>query len=88
MKYLETAFTQLQLAIKLMHAAEQGVIPVEDIDIPLTVADGRSVIVLPDRALASQEDLIIACQNSVSITFGAAAITLNPLSRRSRDSSS
>ncbi len=77
MKYLETAFTQLQFAIKLMHAAERGAITIDDVDTPLTIADGRSIIVLPDHVLASPDDLILACQNNVSIAFGAAAITLN-----------
>jgi hypothetical protein len=50
---------------------------VEDVDTPLRVVDGRSILVLPDRVLDSQDDLILACQNNVSIAFGAAAITLN-----------
>lgn len=77
MKYLETAFGQLGFAIKLMAAAELGTLKVEDIDNPMVVRDGRSVFVLPDRVLSSQDELILACQNNVSISFGAAAITLN-----------
>jgi len=77
MKYLGTAFEQLQFAIKLMTAAELGHLKVEEIDTPNVIQDGRSVLVLPDRVLNSQDDLILACQNNVTINFGAAAITLN-----------
>lgn len=77
MKYLGTAFEQLGFAIKLMTAAERGLVRVEEIDTPTVIQEGRSVLVLPDRILNSQDDLILACQNNVTITFGAAAITLN-----------
>jgi hypothetical protein len=77
MKYLPTAFAQLGFAIKLMQAAEDGALKVEEIDRPLTVADGESILVLPDRVLTSQDELINVCQNNVGISFGAAAITLN-----------
>lgn len=77
MKYVDTAFKQLELAIKLMVSAETGALQVEDVDTPVTIEDGPSVLVLPDRVLLSQGDLIHACQNNVSIAFGAAAITLN-----------
>lgn len=77
MKYLDTAFLQLQFAIKLMVSAESGALKVEDLDRPLTIADGKSVMVLPDRVFSTQDDLVNACQNNVTIAFGAAAITLN-----------
>jgi len=77
MRYIDTAFGQLGFAIKLMQAAEDGVLDVEAIDRPLTVDDGQSVLVLPDRVLANADELIIACQNLVTIAYGAAAITLN-----------
>ena len=77
MRYIDTAFGQLAFAIKLMHAAEDGVIDVETIDRPLTICEGASVLVLRDRVLASADELVLTCQNLVTITFGAAAITLN-----------
>lgn len=77
MNYVDTAFTQLQFAIKLMHASECGSITLADIDVPLTIADGASIIVLRDQVFASTDDLINACQNAVSMAFGAAAIALN-----------
>ena len=77
MNYLDTAFAQLEFAIKLMHAAEQGKLKREEIDLPLTIAEGKSVLVLNDRTIETDSDFINAFQNSVSIAFGAAAITLN-----------
>lgn len=77
MKHVETAFTQLQFAIKVMHAAECGSITLHNIDVPITIADGESVIVLPDHMFTTTDDLINACQNAVSMAFGAAAIALN-----------
>src|SRR5437016_4513592 len=77
MRYLDTAFTHLSFAIKLMQAAENGVVDLDAIDRPLTIRDGVSVLVLPDRVLDSPDELIIACQNLVTIAYGAAAITLN-----------
>lgn len=77
MKYIETAFGQLSFAIKLMQAAEDGAINMESIDRPLTIDEGTSLLVLPDKVLDSPDDLILACQNNVTIAFGAAAITLN-----------
>jgi len=77
MNYLDSAFAQLELAIKLMHAAEQGRIRREEIDLPLTIAEGNSVLVLADQTLHTDADFIIAMQNNVSVAFGAAAITLN-----------
>jgi hypothetical protein len=77
MRYIDTAFGQLSFAIKLMQAAEDGLLDVNAIDRPLTIADGPSILVLPDRVLASEDELILACQNLVGITYGAAAITLD-----------
>ena len=47
------------------------------LDVPVTFQEGRSMLVLPARIFDSQDDLIIACHNLLTITFGAAAITLN-----------
>ncbi len=77
MKYLDTAFVHLSFAIKLMQAAEGGLIDLESIDTPLTIHEGRSVLVLPGRVLHDENELVNACQNLVTITYGAAAITLN-----------
>lgn len=77
MNYLDTAFAQLEFSIKLMHFAEEGSIDLEHLDVPLTIEDGRSVLVLQDKIFKDPNDFINACQNNVSICFGAAAITLN-----------
>jgi hypothetical protein len=67
----------LSFAFKLMQAAEDGIIDLESIDTPLTIKEGASVLVLPNRVLHNRDELIHACQNLVTITYGAAAITLN-----------
>ena len=77
MHYLDTAYAQLEFAIKLMHAAEQGAVTLDEIDVPLTIEDGKSILVLPDKVFQDPNDFLIACQNNVSIAFGAASITLN-----------
>ena len=77
MNYLDTAFSQLELSIKLMRAGEQGMLKRKSIDLPLTIAEKNSVLVLSDQTLLTDDDLISALQNNVLITFGAAAITLN-----------
>jgi len=76
-RYLETAFGQLAFAIKLMQAAEDGLIDLETIDRPLAIDENASIWVLPNRTLESPSDLVLACQNIVTTAFGAAAITLN-----------
>ncbi|MEX2109070.1 MAG: hypothetical protein WD802_00505 [Gemmatimonadaceae bacterium] len=77
MRYIDTAFAHLSFAIKLMQGAEDGLVDLESIDTPLTIKDGASLLVLPDRVLHDRDELINACQNFVTITYGAAAITLN-----------
>lgn len=77
MNYLETAFRQLELSIKLMHAAEIGKLKREDVDIPLSIVEGASILVLNNQAINTADDFVNALQNNVTITFGAAAITLN-----------
>lgn len=77
MKYLPTAFAQLQFAWKLYNHALDGGLNVDALDIPLTFQEGKSILVLPDRIFTSQDELILACENFLTIAFGAAAITLN-----------
>jgi hypothetical protein len=77
MRYLDTAFAQLEFSIKIMQAAENGALDFAKIDIPLSVRESGGMLVLPDRVFESSGDAILACQNMVSVSFGAAAITLN-----------
>lgn len=77
MRYLDTAFAQLEFSIRLMQAAEDGALDLGKIDIPLSVREHSGTLVLPDRVFESNEDAILACQNMVSVSFGAAVITLN-----------
>lgn len=76
-KYLPTAMAQLQLAIKLMHAAEQGEIDLDAIDQPLSIEEPGGVMVLEDRLFYDPNDFINGVQNMVCVAFGVAAITLN-----------
>jgi hypothetical protein len=77
MRYLDTAFAQLAFSIKLMQAAENGALDLAKIDIPLSIRERSGMLVLPDRVFETENDAILACQNMVSVSFGAAAITLN-----------
>ena len=83
MEYLDTAFAQLAFAWKLCAYAEDGKIDLDQLDQALTFEEGRMIFVLPDKIFDSYGDLILACQNNLSVAFGAAAITLN----RSREES-
>ncbi|MBK5436603.1 hypothetical protein JFV30_06930 [Pseudomonas sp. TH32] len=77
MNYVDTAFRQLALAWKLYDYALDGKIDLDELDRPLIFQGGGMVLVLPDKVLDTPDDLILALQNNLVITFGAAAITLN-----------
>lgn len=77
MKYLPTAFAQLQFAWKLYNYALDGHIDLETLDVPITFQEGGMMLVLPDRVFDTNVDLIVALENMLGVAFGAAAITLN-----------
>jgi hypothetical protein len=79
MKFIMTAFTNLDLALKLLAVAEDGFLKREHIKDGESIRwqSGQSLVVLPDRTFNSDEDFILALQNNVQIAFGAAAITLD-----------
>ena len=77
MKYIDTAFQQLEFAWKLYNYVLEGHIDLDALDKPLTFQEGKSVLVLQDKLLQTPDDLILACENNLCIAFGAAAITLN-----------
>jgi hypothetical protein len=77
MKYLNTAFQQLEFAWKLYNYALEGKIDLEELDKPLTFQGGESVFVLQDKIFGTPNDLLLAFENNLTIAFGAAAITLN-----------
>ena len=79
MRYLPTAFANVEFAWKLLAYGESGGIDLEKMDIPITFQDddGRPFFVPPDRIFDNPDDLQIALQNNLTIAFGAAAITLN-----------
>ena len=79
MKFIMTAFTNLDLALKLLAVAEDGDLRREHIKdgMPITWQSGQSLVVLPDQSFNTNDDFILALQKNVQIAFGAAAITLN-----------
>jgi len=77
MKYLPTAFAQLQFAWKLYNYALEGSLKLEELDKAITFEEEGMMLVLPDRIFESKDDLILACANMLGVAFGAAAITLN-----------
>lgn len=79
MKFIMTAFTNLELSLKILAVAEDGFLTREHIKDgeSITWQSGQSFVVLPDRTFNTDEDFILALQNNVQIAFGAAAITLD-----------
>jgi len=74
--YLGTAFLQLSFAVKLRHYIDEHPIDKGQFDISLTVEDADDRICLPHNEFKSQEDLLLAADNNISICFGVAAISL------------
>ncbi|MDP3959533.1 MAG: hypothetical protein Q8Q26_05590 [Pseudorhodobacter sp.] len=79
MRYLPTAFANVEFAWKLLAYGEGGGIDLEKLDIPIVFQDdkGRPFFVPPDKIFPDPNDLILALQNNLTIAFGAAAITLH-----------
>lgn len=77
MHYIDTAFQQLEFAWELCAHVQKGNVNLEKLDTSITFQEGKSVLVLADRVFQDMSKLMIACQSNLSITFGAAAITLN-----------
>jgi hypothetical protein len=79
MKYLPTAFENLEFAFKLLAYAQDGNIDWVKLDEPhIRVSeDGRLRINLERSIFSAGGDPLILIENNCSIAFGAAAITLN-----------
>jgi hypothetical protein len=77
MKYLPTAFVQLQFAWKLYNYALDGNIDFKKLDKSIVFHEDGMVLVLLDRIFHSDDDMIVALENMLGVAFGAAAITLN-----------
>ena len=74
---LETAFLQLSFAMKVWHFVRSGGVPRESFDIALTAVDEAGVrYVMLEGEFESDDDMILASENNVSICFAAAALTL------------
>lgn len=79
MRYLPTAFANVEFAWKLLVYGESGGIDLERLDMPITFQDenGRPFFIPTDRIFHDRDDLLHALHNNLTIAFGAAAITLN-----------
>jgi len=74
---LETAFLQLSFAMKIWHFVRSGGLQRESFDIALTAVDNAGVpYVMLEGEFKSDDDVILASENNISICFAAAAITL------------
>ncbi len=79
MRYLPTAFANIEFAWKLLVYGEAGEIDLDKLDIDVVFQDdnGRPFFVPPAQIFPDPNDLIVALQNNLTIAFGAAAITLH-----------
>ena len=75
-EYLDIAFGQLSFAIKLWNYLDENPIEKEKFDIKLTIDNPKCKVCLPGGEFGTYSDIKIASENSISIAFGAAAITL------------
>jgi len=75
-KYLSTAFLQLSFAIKLWNYIDLYGINKENFDGSLTIKESGERIEFPENEFNSNDDILIASENNISICFGAAVITL------------
>lgn len=73
---LDTAFLQLSFAIKLWHYLDSHPLDKDLFDIALTIEDQGSRICLPHEEFKTLREIQLAVENNISISFGAAAITL------------
>jgi hypothetical protein len=71
--HLETAFLNLSFALKLWHYASKGLIKKDEFDIDLNIKDGNSIVVLTGTQFDSDNDIILATENMISINFGVTA---------------
>src|SRR5690348_7662278 len=69
MKFLPTAFAQLRFAWKLYNYAVEGRIDLEKLDVPLSFKEGNALLVLAGRIFDTPNDLILAFENNLGITF-------------------
>ncbi|SDR20313.1 hypothetical protein [Pseudovibrio sp. Tun.PSC04-5.I4] len=79
MKFLPTAFANVEFAWKLLAYGEAGEIDLKKLDCDIIFNDdnGRPFFVPPVQIFNDPNDLIHALHNNLTIAFGAAAITLH-----------
>ncbi|PPD33999.1 MAG: hypothetical protein CTY19_05685 [Methylomonas sp.] len=77
MKYLPTAFSQLNFTWKLYKYALDGNIDFNKLDIPIQSPEKELIFGHHNQIFNTNEDLIVAIENILKVSFGVAAITLN-----------
>lgn len=74
--YLKTAFLQLSFAIKLWHYASNGLLDKDKFDIDISIKEESNVIVLTNSEFETYDDIVLSCENMISINFGIASTVL------------
>lgn len=74
--HIDTAFLQLSFAIKLWHFLEEHPIEKDNFDIALTIEEAGSRVCLAHDEFKTYQEIRVAAENNISISFGAVAITL------------
>jgi hypothetical protein len=74
--HLETAFLQLSFSLKLWHFLHEHPFNKDDFDIDLTTGVAEDWAILSSNEFKSYDDIILAAENNISITWGIAALTL------------
>lgn len=74
--YLDSAIKQFEFSLKLWHYLQEYPIQLKDFDIPLTIEEGASRIVMSEGTFTGYGELIVASENITSMCFGSIAIVL------------
>jgi phenolic acid decarboxylase len=75
-QHLNDAFLQLSFAIKLWNFYRENGVNKEKFDIALEITDQDNKVCLACDEFNTENDIIIASENNITVCFGAAAITL------------
>ena len=75
-EFLDTAFLQLSFAIKLWNFIEVYGIDKSRFDSALTIKESGERIQFPENEFNTDNDILTASVNNISICFGSAVITL------------
>jgi len=82
---LDTALLQLDFALKLWHFVNDEKLPHDEFDIDLTIDDRGTPYCMSGHEFHTYNDLVIATENAIWITFSAVVITLWEAIREKHD---